>query len=154
MKNYLLLLFLFLASIVAKADDQVLQIWQSDGKVMTIKLSEEPKTSYVDGNLVIKTTKTTITFPLEKVKKYTYASEPSGIDSPIAMQSEVSADGETLTFKGIKPNTSIYLYNAAGQLLRTIKSDKTNKATVSVSRFPIGVYIVKVNGVTYKITKQ
>lgn len=153
MKNYLLLLFLSLVSIVAKADDQVLQIWQSDGKVMTIKLSEEPKTSYVDGNLVIKTTKTTITFPLEEVRKFTYA-DGEDIGTHIAMRSEVSADGETLTFKDLKSNTSIYLYNAAGQLLRTIKSDKTNKATVSVSRFPIGVYIVKVNGITYKITKR
>ena len=69
MKKIFVLLTFVLPCIMAKADDQVLQIWQSDGNVMTIKLSEEPKTSYADGNLVIKTTKTSITFPLEKVVK-------------------------------------------------------------------------------------
>jgi hypothetical protein len=98
------------ASTMTKADDKVLQIWQSDGQVMTIKLSEEPKTSY--------------------------------------------ADGETLTFTNLRPSTTIQLYNVAGQLLSIVRSDEQNKATVSVSRLPIGVYVVKVNGVTYKITKR
>lgn len=150
----LLLLFLSLACMAAKADDKVLQIWQSDGQVMTIKLSEEPKTSYADGNLVIKTTTSSVTFPLEKVRKFTYSDESSGIGSPISMRSEISADGETLTFTNLKPRTTIQLYNVAGQLLRTVRSDGQSKATVSVSRFPIGVYVVKVNGVTYKITKR
>lgn len=153
MRKLLLLLTLVFVSTMAKADDMVLQIWQSDGQVVSINLNEEPKTTYVDGKLVITTTKTTITYPLEKVKRYTYVSA-EGISTPKTMKAVFSDDGETLTFTGLKPNTTLYLYNVAGQLLRKIDSAQRTKATVSVSGLPVGVYVVKANDVTYKITKR
>jgi type II secretory pathway pseudopilin PulG len=55
-----------------KVIEAKLQVWQADGKVVTYALDEEPVTTYVDGNLVIKTSKTTITYPLEDVRKFTY----------------------------------------------------------------------------------
>lgn len=55
-----------------KVIEAKLQVWQADGKVVTYALDEEPVTTYADGNLVIKTSKTTITYPLEDVRKFTY----------------------------------------------------------------------------------
>ena len=52
---------LFVA-IMAKADDKVLQILLSDGQVVSINLNEEPRTTYQDGNLVITSTKNTVTY--------------------------------------------------------------------------------------------
>ena len=147
------LLLSFLLPSVAKADDMVLQVWQADGKVMSINLNEQPVTTYSDGQLIIKTTKTTVTFPLEQVVKYTYT-DATGISTPSAMGSQFSADGESITFTGLKPNTPVYLYTVAGQLLKTVTSTGQSKTVVSVSRFPVGVYVVKANGVTFKITKQ
>lgn len=149
----LALLLSFLLPSISKADDMVLQVWQSDGKVLNINLNEEPVTTYADGKLIITTTKTTVTFPLEQVVKYTYTSA-TGISSPAAMSSVVSADGETVTFTGLKPGTVVSLYSVAGQLLTTVTATGQSKTTVSVSRFPVGVYVVKANGVTYKITKR
>jgi len=42
----------------------------------------------------------------------------------------------------------------AGQLLRTVDSGTQSKTVVTVSHLPAGVYVVKANDVTYKITKQ
>jgi len=131
-----------------------LKIWQSDGQVMTISLDDEPKTSYSDGNLIIKTNKTTVTFPLEKVLKYTYVTDPTGISSPQTVSSKLSSDGQTLTFTGLRANTQIALFNMAGQLLRTINSGDQSKTVVSLSNLPVGVYVVKVNGVTFKMMKR
>lgn len=149
----LLLLLTFFVSQAAMADDLVLQVWQADGKVMNINLNEQPVTTYSDGQLIITTTKTTVTFPLEQVVKYTYT-DATGISSPSAMGSEFSADGESITFTGLKPNTPVYLYTVAGQLLTTVTATGQSKTTVSVSGFPVGVYVVKANGVTFKITKR
>ena len=113
------LLLSILLPTVAKADDLVLQVWQADGKVMNISLNEEPVTTYSDGQLIIRTTKTTVTFPLEQVVKYTYA-DASGISSPEAVGSKMSADGESITFTGLKANTPVYLYTVAGQLVNTV----------------------------------
>ena len=149
----LLLLLTIFVSQAAMADDLVLQVWQADGKVMSITLTEQPVTTYSDGQLIIKTTKTTVTFPLEQVVKYTYT-DATGISTPSAMGSQFSADGESITFTGLKPNTPVYLYTVAGQLLKTVTATGQSKTVVSVSRFPVGVYVVKANGVTFKITKQ
>ena len=149
----LLMLLTFFVSKAAMADDLVLQVWQANGKVMNISLNEEPRTTYSDGQLIITTTKTTVTFPLEEVVKYTYA-DASGISSPNAVGSEFSADGETITFTGLKPNTPVYVYSVAGQLLTTVTATGQSKTKISVSQFPVGVYVVKANGVTYKITKR
>ena len=138
---------------VAMADDLVLQVWQADGKVMNINLNEQPVTTYSDGQLIITTTKTTVTFPLEQVVKYTYT-DATGISSPEAVGSKMSADGESITFTGLKANTPVYLYTVAGQLVNMVTATGQPKTTVSVSGFPVGVYVVKANGVTFKITKR
>lgn len=141
-------------SMVAKANDRVLKVWQSDGQVLTISLNDEPRTTYSDGNLIITSSKAMVTFPLEKVRRYTYESMVDGIDEPKTVRAAISKDGETLTLTGLKPHTSIYLYNVSGQLLRNIDSGDQPKVVVSVSQLPYGVYVVKANDVTYKITKK
>lgn len=152
MRKILLFLLLVLSCIIAKADDLLLQIWQSDGQVMTINLNEEPKTTYVDGNLVITTTNTTVIYPLEKVKKFTYMSTDN-VDKIEGMSTKFSQDGESITFTGLKKDTEIMVYSSAGVIVRKVKSGSEKSTTVTVSDLPSGVYIVKVNTITYKITK-
>ena len=72
MKKLILFLLVTAFSMAAHADEAELQVWKSDGQVVSFALDEQPVTTYADGNLVIKTSKTTITYPLEEVKKYTY----------------------------------------------------------------------------------
>ncbi len=57
---------------VTVPDVDVLKIWMADGEVVSLALDEEPKTSYADGKLVVKTTAKTFTYPLENVRKFTY----------------------------------------------------------------------------------
>ena len=154
MTKVLLLAVLCLCSSAIKADDMVLHVWLADGQTMSINLSEEPRTTYSDGNLVIMTTKTTVTFPLEKVKKFSYRDASNGISQPNVVKAAFSADGETLSFSDLKSGTTILLYNVAGQLLRSVNPDSENRAVVSVSQLPTGVYVVKMNDATYKITKR
>ena len=72
MKKPILFLLLATFSMAVHAIEAKLQVWQADGRVVTFSLDEEPVTTYADGNLIIKTSKETITYPLENVKKFTY----------------------------------------------------------------------------------
>ena len=156
MKRFLLLLIAgVLVSVTSKASNKVLQIWQADGQIVTISLNEEPVTTYSEGNLIITTTNTTITYPLEQVDRYTYAMESvsEGDGVPDGIKGILSNDGETLTFKGLKSTSDICIYSASGQLIRTVKANG-DKVAVSLSQLPTGVYLVKANGVTYKISKR
>ena len=147
-----LLALLFVSTM--KAEDRELRVWKADGTVVTFNLDEMPVTTYSEGNLVIKTTKTTVTYPLEQVRKYTYSSVTDALSAPKLERATLSKDGESLTFTGLKPQTLISIYNVSGQLVRNVKSRELGKTTVSVANLPVGVYVVKVNGVTYKITKR
>ena len=81
MKKLLILMAVLFVANMTKADDAVLQVWFSDGEVMSINLNDNPKTTYKDGNLLIQTDNNSVTYPLEKVKRYTYATSTS-IDTP------------------------------------------------------------------------
>ena len=72
MKKAILSLFAIVFSMAVDAVEAKLQVWRADGEVVTFDLDEEPVTTYADGNLVIKTSKKTITYPLENVRKFTY----------------------------------------------------------------------------------
>lgn len=158
MKRILLLLLtsfvLLTFSQVVHAEEPQLQIWLSDGQTVSIKLNEEPVTTYSDGQLIIKTTKTTITYPLEQVKKYTYTHLADGVSTLPSMKISFSVNGETLFFNGLNPDTRIAVYSASGQLVRSLNAGQQKNVKVSVSNLPTGVYVVKVNGATYKITKR
>ena len=65
-----------------------------------------------------------------------------------------SQDGETLIFTGLEQGTEIAVYASSGQMMHRTKASLLAKTTVSVSDLPRGVYLVKVNSFTYKITKR
>lgn len=153
MKKLLFLMIVLFVAITTKADDAVLQVWFSDGQVMSINLNDNPKTTYKDGNLLILTDNNSVTYPLEKVKRYTYATS-TGIETPAKLSVSFSSDGESLTFTGLKPHTHISIFNVTGVLLKTIDSGNQSKTIISASHLPVGVYLVKVNGGTYKIMKR
>ena len=153
MKKILLLLLVFSTVSVTYADDWILQIWQNDGNVMNINLNDEPVTTYSEGNLLIRTKNSSITYPLEKVKKYTFVSS-SDIQEINGMDASFSQDGETLIFRNLKENTNIEIFTVSGQVVKKINNGKHSKATVSVSNLPIGVYVIKANDLTFKITKR
>lgn len=153
MRKFLTLFFLFVFAHFMMADDMILQIWQSDGKVVNIDLNEQPVTTYLDGNLIITTTNTVITYPLEKVAKYTYVTA-DGISNLENLRTKFSRDGETLIFTGLEQGTEISVYASSGQMMLRTKAGHQAKTTVSVSDLPPGVYLVKVNSITYKITKR
>lgn len=153
MKRYFLLILLTIIVGTANADNYVLQIWQTSGQVQSIDLSEQPVTTFSDGNLVVTTSTATISLPMENVKKYTYSLVPTSIEDIKAEQVTISQNGESITFFGLKSGTEIKVYNASGVQMKQVKATHDTE-TVTVSDLQVGVYAVKANGVTYKIMKR
>ena len=69
--------------------------------------------------------------------------QADGLDIPVS---------RTILITGLKPGTAVSLYTVAGQLVSTVTASGPTKTAVSVSQLPVGMYVVKANGVTYKIT--
>ena len=68
----LLLMLLLIATLSSLADSQRLVVWQKSGQKVYFDLTEEPETTFEDGNLVIRSSRTTVSYPLTNVLRYTY----------------------------------------------------------------------------------
>ena len=148
------LLVAMATSLTAHAANRALKVWQADGQVLVINLSDEPRTTYSNGNLMITSKQSSVTLPLERVRRYTYVDVANGIDELKDVRAAISKNGETLTLTGLKSGTEVMLYNTACQLLRHLTADGQSPLIVRVATLPTGVYVVKVKDVTYKITKR
>ncbi|MCQ2223672.1 MAG: T9SS type A sorting domain-containing protein [Bacteroidaceae bacterium] len=153
MKKTLLSVLMLLASAFAWAEDQYLCIWQADGQTVDIALDDEPVTTFSNGNLVISTRRTTITYPLQMVKRYTFEAAPTGIQSATANM-HISTDGSCITFSAFDRDTNIAVYNLAGVRVRTVLAKAGTGTVVSVASLPKGTYIVKVNDITFKLLSR
>ena len=153
MKKLYLILFLLCCcgSIMA---DQVLQIVKADGQTHTINLNQEPVTTYEDGNLVITTINATISYPLETIRKFVYISGSDDIQNIKGDKFEISKDGKFLTLSGIKSDTEAYLYSVNGMLMERIRVTSSTSISINLESYPLGVYMIKVDGATYKIMNQ
>lgn len=153
MKKLYLILFLLCCcgSIMA---DQVLQIVKADGQTHTINLIQEPVTTYEDGNLVITTINATITYPLETIRKFVYISGTEDIQNIKGDKFEISKDGRFLTLSGLKSDTDAYLYSVNGILMERIRVTASTSISINLESYPLGVYMIKVDGATYKILNQ
>ena len=151
-KLYLILLLLCCCgSIMA---DQVLQIVKADGQTHTINLNQEPVTTYEDGNLVITTINATISYPLETIHKFVYISGTEDIQNIKGDKFEISKDGRFLTLSGLKNDTDAYLYSVNGILMERIHVTASTSTSINLESYPLGVYMIKVDGATYKIMNQ
>ena len=58
------LLVAMATSLTAHAANRALKVWQADGQVLVINLSDEPRTTYSNGNLMITSKQSSVTLPL------------------------------------------------------------------------------------------
>ncbi len=85
----------------------------------------------------------------ERVSNTVTINVPSGIDGTSASDLRVTAGNYQITVVGAKPSSNIYIFNAAGNLIE-LKKVTEEKAIIPVTNH--GLYIVKINGVTFKVT--
>ncbi|MDR2470058.1 MAG: T9SS type A sorting domain-containing protein, partial [Tannerella sp.] len=82
----------------------------------------------------------------------THTVAPTGIESPQATATKVWAHGGTLYIAASTSGTA-YVYNVSGQLVKTLHATSLHGETVSIP-LPRGVYVVVVEGKTYKVIIQ
>ena len=128
------LLLAVLCSAGARAADETapgIVVWMNDGNKVEVMFSDMPEFTYSDGNVVLQTSRASLSWPLENVQKFTF--------------------GEVST-SGIKP---IGLDFASGNIAVYDLNGKLVKSNInSISELPRGVYIVKDGRVTTKVVRK
>lgn len=150
-------MLLLIATLSSLADSQRLVVWQKSGQKVYFDLNEEPETTFEDGNLVIRSSRTTVSYPLTNVLRYTYEGGTITDVGDVKMRpGEVRflQNAEQMAFDGLQDGTILEVYTLDGVKIKTVKAQGGQRTVVSLADQAAGTYIVKAGEATYKFMKR
>lgn len=155
-KILLLLLFVIPALGWAQNDTQRLVVWLKSGEKVYFDLTEEPRTTFEEGKLVITTSLTTVYYLLENVQRYTHEGSMTNIEAPTLRPGELVylQNNDEMAFEGLPDGSVLDLYSTDGRKLNTTRASTGKRTVISLAGFPSGTYILKCGDVTYKFVKR
>ena len=157
MKRLQLLLLLLLAWPIGVLADNLntLVVTMKNGAETAFFLKDKPNVTFEGTNLKVVSEKATTSFALADVLRFTYVKrDPSGIDQQVINPTEISYEDGVLVISQIKAGASVGVYALDGKLVRQLKAQRSGTYRLSLSELPTGLYLVKADNITYKITKQ
>ena len=159
MKQRLLILFMSLMAVASGAwadTQQRLIVWMKNGEKVYFNLVEEPETTFENGKLVIKTTKTTVYYQLENVLRYTYDGDMTDVVGSKLRPNEIRfmQGTDQMAFEGLTDGAQLEIYSLDGVKIGTMLAKEGERTTISFQNRPAGTYIVKVGDATYKFLKR
>lgn len=137
-------------SIIAKAEDKSLIITFSDNTTQTFVLSALPQITMANNKMTISAGSTTAEYDLYKIKTFTF-SGTTGIEN-IENNSSIIAEGDRIIIEGANANVRIFSVDGKTTTLKT--TSLSNSTIIDISSLGRGVYIIKANDKTLKISKK
>lgn len=157
MKSSLLALLLSFTCLSAMADEPKTQlvVWVKDGTKVAYALAEKPKVTFTETDLVITTYGVEVNYPLENMARFTYeTNDESAIVNLQTEESPFKINGESLLFPALKANSTVSVYSLNGTQVFRKTIRQNGEYAFPLSYLNAGVYMVNVNGLTYKIVKR
>ena len=155
MKKLILFLSLFCFGLSLQAETNLV-VWKKDCSKVAFALNEEPKVTFSEKSLMINSNTVTVSYDLEDMAKFTYEdSESQGIGNvENDKESSFKFDGEMLLFPSLKMGSKVSIHNLGGVLVFTRTIEAAGDYSFPISHLDKGVYVVSVDGLTYKIVKR
>ncbi|MBR4390356.1 MAG: hypothetical protein IKT00_14445 [Prevotella sp.] len=168
-----LIIFLLLSSLVARAQSPDmpdglsadaprtpgvieyawhLVVWHKDGSKATFLLDEMPQVIH-DGDKVIVKSSSIVEYDFRAIRKMTYSLEEVTSIREMAVREGIpfSTNGGTIIFEPADKELHVQVFQTNGMTVKDLMVRKGESATITLPSSPEKIYLVKVNGVTYKI---
>ena len=158
--TFVLFAFLTLHSVsaVAQQDDgmwrKTIVVTTLDGTTMEYLIDVDTKVRIDKPNLVIETEGVVLNYELEKMAQMRYGKRfiPTGINGVAVEEQPFKWEDETVFFYCLPSNTLIEVFTTDGKLV--VSRQCSGNFQLPLNTLTNGVYLVKVNDVTYKIVKR
>ena len=150
MRKLLLSLLALFCSIIAKAEDKSLIITFSDNTTQTFVLAALPQITMANNKMTILAGATTAEYDLYKIKTFTFSGTTEIKD--IENNSSIIAEGDKIIIEGANANVRIFSVDGKSATLKT--TNTSNSTVIDISSLNRGVYIIKANDKTVKVSKQ
>lgn len=152
MKQILFLTALFLSSMASAQN--YLTITQKNGDQFSYAFSDKPVVTYTETDLVLTTEDTEIQFPLSGLQKFTFEDAPTSVQETITASATISVSNNTVTICSAKADAQVQLIAVDGKIVRTYKTDAEGNLSFSIADLATGIYVVKSESLTCKISKK
>ena len=136
--------------IIAKAEDKSLIITFSDNTTQTFVLSTLPQITMANNKMTILAGATTAEYDLYKIKTFIFSGTTSIRN--IEDNSEIKTEGNKIIIEGTNANVRIFSIDGKSTTIKT--TNTSNSTVIDISSLNSGVYIIKANDKTVKISKQ
>ena len=137
-------------SIIAKAEDKSLIITFSDNTTQTFVLAALPQITMSNNKMTISAGSTTAEYDLYKIKTFTFSGTTEIKD--IENNSSIIAEGDKIIIEGANANVRIFSVDGKTATLKT--TNLSSSTIIDISSLGRGVYIIKANDKTVKVSKQ
>ena len=142
-----------------RADDKqnTLIVLTKDNVVHQFVLADKPTVTFEGTQLKVTCEKASASasFNLADVIRFTYdGKSAAGIDEMKVDPAEISMQDGTLVISQMKANSTVNVYSTDGKLVRHLKAQRAGTYRLNLSSLRAGVYLVKADNTTYKITKR
>lgn len=141
----------------AVADETMnsLVVWAKDGTRVAYALADKPIVTFTETDLVITSNGIKVNYALVNLARFTYEkSTTAGITNLNNDESSLNLNKEALLFPSLRANSTVSVYSANGTLVFRQTVRKDGEFSFPISNLNTGVYMVNVNGLTYKIVKR
>ena len=149
----LLLLTVLMMPVIANAQAQTLVLWHADGTTTDVDLDSEPKVTFTDNTMLIKSDVLDMEYPAQEIVRFTFKGKGTGIDTPHDDADYQQQNGR-IVFHRISASENIAIYRPDGIRIPVRLTIEGSDAVLSLSSLPKGTYIISVNGRTSKFIRK
>lgn len=123
-----------------------------DNKQVRYALDENPAISFTDTILTIQTDAATITHPIDDIRQITYDNiGETSIHEARYDKPTYHIEGDCILFSGISENTILEIYTPQGHRVLSRHITQPDGFRLPTSSLGIGIFIIKINGLSIKI---
>ena len=155
MKKSLLFLLLLFFGLSIHAETNLI-IWKKDDSKVAFVLTEKPMLTFSESSLMINTAAISVCYDLENLAKITYelSSEEGIRNIENDKKSSFKLDGGMLLVPSLRPGSVVSIHSLNGILVFRKSIETVGSYSFPLSHLNMGVYLVSVDSLTYKIMKK
>lgn len=142
---------MLIGSVYTKAQSLIIE--KTDGQKETYEINELPQIHFSDNELIVTTQQLEVKYTRSQIRKYYFNMTPTSVGNA-KIYATFERKEDNITIRNIKPNSIAYIYNTGGILVEQKRVKKNAEVTFSLKGLPLGIYVIKTENKTYKITKQ
>ena len=152
--QFLLSLLLLLVSLSASSrNEELLTLKLSNGETVYYNLDSRPVLTFGDNVLTVSTEISSVDYPLSDISNFYFMETTDAIEQIRPNDLQVNYTGNfTWKVSGVKKD-KVTVADSMGRIVKARLTETPESTVVSLSHLPKGIYIIKFQQHTLKITK-